>query len=121
MLSYFWVALGSALGGMARFALAEWLPVMGHGSFPLATFLANVLGSVAIGVAFATLSGDPARLFLMVGVLGGFTTFSTFSLQTLLLMTAGRIDLALLNVLGTLVCCLIGVWSGVKLAGLILP
>lgn len=94
---YLWVAVGSALGGVARYALAGWVAQRWGEAFPWGTLLVNVLGCCAIGF-FATLTaaegrhpvGAAGRLFFMTGVLGGFTTFSAFSLQTLLLVRAGE-------------------------------
>jgi CrcB protein len=116
------VAAGSAVGGVARFAVAELLARQQAGAFPWATLLVNVTGSLAIGLLAATLgaggrwSVPPVwQNLLLVGVLGGFTTFSTFSLQTILLMRSGHEGLAALNVLGSVALCLLGAWAGLRL------
>ncbi|MSO99059.1 MAG: fluoride efflux transporter CrcB [Rhodospirillaceae bacterium] len=126
MAAYFWIALGSALGGVGRYAAgvwsAEWLGV----GFPWGTLIVNVLGSFVIGV-FAALSAqagpvtisENARLFVTVGLCGGFTTFSAFSLQTLNLMQAGVWVAAAANIAGSVVLCLVAVWAGYALAGVV--
>jgi fluoride exporter len=119
MQSYIWVAIGSALGGMAR----HWCGLTGvrllGESFPWSTLFVNVVGSFIIGL-FATLTGPEgrflagttAREFVMIGVLGGFTTFSAFSLQTLSLMLDDRWTAAFLYIALSLLLCLLGVWAG---------
>ena len=110
-MTYAWVAFGSALGGMARYWLVlATFPRFGP-VFPWATVAINILGSFVIGLFGAlTMEGRwavPAeiRAFVMVGLCGGFTTFSSFSLQTLDLIRAGAMGRALLNVgLSVLLC-----------------
>src|SRR4051812_37317589 len=105
---YFWIFLGSGLGGLTRFALAGFAAERLGESFPWGTFLINVSGSFAIG-AFATLTdpdgrflvGTPARQFVMTGLLGGFRTYSSFSLQTLALARDGEWARAAANAFGT--------------------
>ena len=116
------VALGSAIGGVARYRLALWALPFSR-DLPWGTVLINVLGSFAIGL-FATLtlaSGrapapEPARVFFMVGVCGGFTTFSSFSLQTLDLLRAGSPGRALANIGLSVALCLAAVAAGHGLA-----
>jgi len=121
-MTYAWVALGSALGGMARYWLVlATFPLFGP-VFPWATVLINILGSFVIGLFGAlTMEGRwavPAeiRAFVMVGLCGGFTTFSSFSLQTLELMQKGRVELALANIGLSVLLCLgsvaLGYWLG---------
>jgi CrcB protein len=118
-MAYVWVALGGALGSVARYACsgiaARWL---GFG-FPYGTLFVNVVGSYAIGVlgtiAIAggrALSATDLRAFLIVGILGGFTTFSSFSLETFTLARGGNLGGAAANVLLSLVLCLTAVWLG---------
>ena len=113
------VAFGGALGSLARFWLAAAMTALTGPRFPWGTLLINVAGSFIIGlVAAATLA--PARLpmhpdlriFLMVGVCGGFTTFSAFSLQTLELLQAGEGWPALGYVVGSVLLCVAGAWAG---------
>ena len=95
MRSLFLIALGSALGGVARNGLSAWVAQRAGDTFPWGTLAVNVLGSLVVG-ALAAVGDSPrwglsveARQFLMIGVLGGFTTFSAFSLQTLRLIQEG--------------------------------
>ena len=111
---YLLVALGGALGAMARFGVGHLaVLVLGRG-FPYATLCVNVAGSFVIGVLYVWI-GERAppgavewRAFLMVGVLGAFTTFSSFSLETLQLYSAGLPLRALLNVVLNLMLCVLG-------------
>jgi len=113
------VAAGGAIGSLARFWLAAAMTALTGPRFPWGTLLINVLGSGIIGlVAAVTLA--PARValhpdlrvFLMVGMRGGFTTFSAFSLQTLELLQAGDTGSAAFYVAGSVVLCLVAVWCG---------
>lgn len=119
VLIYLWVALGSALGGAARYwCYGLFVPAMGS-TFPWGTLLVNVVGSSFIGF-FATLTGPdgrlmvgaPLRQFIMAGICGGFTTFSTFSLETLNLARDGEFLKAAGNILLSLGLCLAGAWLG---------
>jgi CrcB protein len=113
------VILGGALGSGLRYLLSGVVAARFGESFPLGTLSVNVIGSVAIGF-FATISGTEgrwlvspaARVFFMTGVCGGFTTFSSFSLQTLTLARDAEWLYAGLNILGSVALCLIGVWLG---------
>jgi CrcB protein len=118
-MQYFWVALGSALGGMARYwcsGVAAWL--IGE-TFPFGTLIVNVVGSFVIG-AFVALTGpdgpflvpSATRIFVTVGLCGGYTTFSSFSLQTLALFNEGEWVLAAANIVASVVLCLVAVWLG---------
>lgn len=113
-----WVALGGAVGSVLRAVIGAALPAR----FPWATILINVLGSFVIGLVMARVGAlEPvpaARLqaLLAVGFCGGFTTFSTFSHQTLVMLTNGQWGAAALNVTLSVVLCLAGTWLGLKLA-----
>lgn len=121
-----WVALGSALGGVARYWCSGLIARFMGETFPWGTLIVNVSGSLLIGF-IATVSGPDgrflipaeARQFMMVGILGGFTTFSSFSLQTLTLARDGEWLLAGANIVGSVVLCLIMVWVGHMLAVMI--
>lgn len=121
-MSYLWVTLGSAVGGLLRYALTR-LTLTFSVQFPYGTILINVLGCLAIGY-FGTLTlegehyavSDNLRLFVMVGLCGGFTTFSSFSLQTFDLLRAGAWGRALANVGASVVLCLVAVAAGHLLA-----
>lgn len=122
------VALGGAIGSMLRFLAGGWVAgrMLGGNpqtAFPVATLLVNVAGSFLIGVVFAWLDQvvrDPAlrdglRAFLVVGVLGGFTTFSTFSLETIHLIETGLWDRALLNIIASVALCIAAAYAGLAL------
>ena len=121
--SFLFVALGGGLGSMGRFAvslaLGKWVP-----GFPLGTLLVNVLGS--FGIAFFSYKtgsdgkewalNPQLRHLLFVGFFGGFTTFSSFSLQTIELIQKDRIHSALANVGLSIICCLFAAWAGISAA-----
>jgi CrcB protein len=110
------VSLGSALGGLGRFALGQAVATRLDGAFPWGILLVNVLGCLAIGVCYGVSEREWVRCFVMAGILGGFTTFSAFSLDTLKLAEAGRWGQAGGYVVLSLATCLIVVWLG-TLAG----
>jgi CrcB protein len=116
------IAVGGAVGSLARWALGEALPAA-RGSFPWATFLENVSGGFALGVlmVFVVDVWSPSRYvrpFLGVGVLGGFTTFSTYLLDARGLVVADAGPLAVVYVFGSLVVGLVAVWLGIATARL---
>jgi CrcB protein len=112
-----WVGLGGAVGAMARYSLG--LLFAGQ-TFPWGTLTINVAGSFFIG-ALWSFCGEQnwfiswGRGFLLVGVLGGFTTFSAFSLETLLLINNGRIAVATTYVMASVGLCLLSVWLGSRI------
>ena len=119
VLAYFWIAVGSALGGVARYWCSDVVGRFSVGLFPWGTIIVNVSGSFVIGFANALagpgggpLLGTSARQFVMVGICGGYTTFSAFSLQTLILAREGRWLEVGLNVVLSVVLCLLSVWLG---------
>lgn len=104
------------MGAVCRWGISL-LPVLQRGPFPLATLLTNLAGAVLIGLVMgASQRWDPLSptvlLFLRVGVCGGFTTFSTFSLESLVLLEDGRPVLFGLYVVLSVALCLAGVWVG---------
>ena len=109
---------GGAVGSALRYCLTG-LVQRNITSFPLGTLAVNVVGCLAIGFLserFAA-AGDPdLRLAVLVGVLGGFTTFSAFSLETLHMIQARQMGLALLNIGGSVALCLFSVWAGQQAA-----
>jgi fluoride exporter len=117
------VAVGSALGGVARYGLSGLVARSFGETFPWGTLIVNVLGSFLIGFV-ATITGPDGRVlvspvtrqFWMPGIFGGFTTFSSFSLQTLSLAQDGEWTRALANVTLSVALCLLGVWLGATLA-----
>jgi CrcB protein len=126
MESYFWVAVGGALGTTGRYWLSGLVARTIGETFPWGTLIINVSGSFVIGF-FAALTGPDGRLFVgsttrqfvMIGICGGYTTFSSFSLQTLNLMNDGEWFRAGGNVGLSVVLCLVAVWVGFVLAATI--
>ncbi len=120
MITTLWIAIGGALGSIARYWMAVGVARLTGPDFPWGTILINILGSFVIGLfAALTAAGTgrwavPAdlRSFVMVGICGGFTTFSSFSLQTLELMRDGRMGQAMANVLLSVALCLAAVAAG---------
>jgi CrcB protein len=123
MESYIWIAIGSALGGMARFWFSGVIARAIGETFPWGTLLVNVTGSFVIGF-FAAITGPDGRIFassltrqfVMIGICGGYTTFSSFSLQTLNLMNDGEWLYAGGNIVLSVVLCLVAVWAGHAIA-----
>jgi CrcB protein len=122
MRTYLIVAAGGALGSFSRHWVSGWIAGRFGETFPWGTLLVNVSGCAVIGVLAALtapdgrwLAPDWFRPFVLVGVLGGYTTFSSFSLQTLTLAQDGDWLRAAGNVLGSVVFCLSGVWLGHQL------
>ena len=110
------VGAGGAVGAVCRWGISL-LPVLQRGPFPLATLLTNLAGAVLIGLVVGASQrwdqlSPTVLLFLRVGVCGGFTTFSTFSLESLVLLEDGRPVLFGLYVLLSVALCLLGVWVG---------
>ncbi|MBM3546640.1 MAG: fluoride efflux transporter CrcB [Alphaproteobacteria bacterium] len=111
-----WVGLGGAIGSIGRYWLALLFEALIASRFPWATVVTNITGSFVIGVVAALPLSPTMRQFLMVGVLGGYTTFSAFSLQTLVLAQDGEWPKAVANVLASVILCLAAVWLGHALA-----
>ncbi len=119
MIGYLWIGLGGALGSMGRAWLALTVARITGPQFPWGTILINVIGSFIIGF-FGTLTASGSRFavpsdvraFVMVGICGGFTTFSSFSLQTLELARDGRVAQALGNIALSVMLCLSAVAAG---------
>jgi|SRR5215217_633717 len=118
MYPFLLVGAGGAIGAMSRYGLGTIMGRLWPMSFPLATLLINILGSVAMGLFIGLMARwlpvwqEDARLFAAVGVLGGFTTFSAFSLDTIVLIERGELLMAGAYVLLSVVVCLIGLYLG---------
>jgi CrcB protein len=115
------VGLGGALGSMLRFGMSTGLHALLGRAFPWGTLFVNVTGSFAIGLLYVLLIervalGPEWRALLMVGLLGGYTTFSSFSIETLNLIESGDLMRATVNVLASVALCLAAVWAGVSVA-----
>jgi len=119
------ISLGGALGAVLRHALATLVTEQAETEFPLGIFTVNVVGCFIMSVCYVLLVqrqllGDPWRDFALVGLLGAFTTFSTFSLQAYDLLISGRWALALGYVLGSVLVCLLAVFVGVFLTRMLI-
>ena len=121
MSKLFLIFLGSGVGGVGRFVVGGWAQRVGNGAFPTGTLFVNVFGSFAIGflgAAFASrwLVREEYRIALVVGVLGGFTTYSAFSMETFALLNDGQRWRATANVVLSVLLGLIAVWFGYRMA-----
>lgn len=116
-MGFLFVGLGGAVGAMLRYAISL-IPY--KGGFPLLTFVTNILGALLIGfiVGYALKRNvnDSLMLFLKTGLCGGFTTFSTFSLEAYNLFVSGSKILAVSYAVLSTVCCILGVWLGIALS-----
>jgi CrcB protein len=122
---YLALALGGAFGAIARYWMSTGLNQLSQLLFPIGTFSVNVLGSFFIGSLYIYLSerpdlSDASRHLLITGFLGALTTFSSFSLETLLLIEQGHYNIALLNVIGSVMFCLGAAYLGISLARIFL-
>jgi CrcB protein len=110
------VVLGGGVGAGSRYLLGVWLQGQPGNGFPWGTFAVNALGSLMIGLVFGLAQRGSlppaATLFLAVGVLGGFTTFSAFSYETMLLLANGSVGASFLNVAGQFAVGLVAVYAG---------
>ncbi len=123
LFTYSAIAIGGAIGACLRFALSEWMLHLFGRAFPFGTLLVNILGSFVIGLLYGLLiteqiAPNPWRIFIGIGVLGAFTTFSTFSMDTVLLLQQGDWQKAIANVVLNLVLCLTLAWLGLKLGSM---
>jgi len=115
------IAAGGAFGALMRFWVSNGVYAWLGRGFPWGTLSVNIVGSFVIGLAFVLLTerlsfGSEVRAFIMIGFLGAFTTFSTFSLETLSLMQEGLLLKAVVNILISVILCIIATWSGMMLA-----
>ena len=116
--NFLWVGLGGGIGAMLRFLVS---PVLfKSGAFPLYTMLINIVGSLCIGLIFAWSLKDEhfpeqIKLFLATGLCGGFTTFSAFSLENLIMIRSGHYWAALMYISFSVIACLLAVFAGFKI------
>ena len=115
---WFLVFFGGGLGSLARYGIGQFFEKKSEG-FPAATFIANVLACFILGAALAFFQknqlSDSGRILLITGFCGGFSTFSTFSGETLSLFQNGQPFLALINILASFALCLLAVWLGIRM------
>lgn len=116
-----YIAVGGAFGAVLRYLVAGAAQRLGGATFPVGTLVVNVLGCLVIGLLGGMLAGpvlmrDAYRTFLQIGLLGAFTTFSTYGIETFALVNEGSWGLALLNVVASNVCGFGAVWVGYRVA-----
>ncbi|MCG8413713.1 MAG: fluoride efflux transporter CrcB [Pseudomonadales bacterium] len=121
MMTYLAIAIGGALGAVSRYWLSSSVQSITSSGFPMGTFTVNALGSFLIGLLFILFSerlqmAETLRPLLIVGFLGAMTTFSTFSLDALLLFQEGNYNTALFYILSSVVVCLFAAYIGILLA-----
>ena len=115
------IAIGGALGSVARFASVSYLTPLFNYRFPFGTFVVNILGSLLIGIAYVVLVEKAAlaaewRLFFMTGILGGFTTFSAFSLEMLQMWQEGHVLISIAYATGSVMLGLLMAYAGMQVA-----
>ena len=128
MFIYLLIALGGAIGSIARYWLTATVETRLNGLFPWGTFLVNLSGCVLIGLfaALPAAGGRPmppneTRAFLIIGLCGGYTTFSAFSLQTLNLLRLGDWPRASAYVASSVILCVLGTWLGLRAGTWLFP
>ena len=118
------IALGGAAGSVLRYGVSEAMRTYTPGTFPWGTLLVNITGCFAIGLLAALFAGpvpvrEEVRLCILVGVLGGYTTFSSFSLETFTLIRDNQPGAAFLYSIGSVILGLAATWAGVQLARMV--
>ncbi|MDA1001045.1 MAG: fluoride efflux transporter CrcB [bacterium] len=122
MPNWLWVALGGAAGSALRYGVANTVQRWSGGAWPLGTLSVNVIGSFVMGLIAALVltrgfAPDPTRHLVIVGVLGGFTTFSAFSLETFQLFQNGHWGSAAANIAISVAGCVLATWAGFSITG----
>lgn len=114
MMQWLAVFIGGGLGSLARYGVSVWMMGRYAHALPLATIISNLFASVLLGIGFymseKSMLSSEWKLFLMVGVCGGFSTFSTFSLETFMLIKEGMWTWAIANVLLSVSICIAAIW-----------
>jgi CrcB protein len=121
MTKWLLIAVGGAFGSVLRYAVQGWFQRLSNGSFPVGTLAVNVIGCLIVGFLSAALMGpilirEEYRIGLMVGIIGGFTTFSTFGLESFNLANDGEMPLALANMALSCGLGFFAVWAGYRIA-----
>ena len=123
MIRFLAVAAGGAIGAMMRYGASLFISQLFQGPAPVATWTVNLLGCLLIGFLVPYLmtipASTPIQLFVLVGFLGSLTTFSTFSMESVVLWRDGQILLVLLNAVGSVAAGIVLVWAGMKLHELV--
>ena len=124
MLLYLYIAVGGALGAIARFAVGGWVQQAAGPEFPWGTLVVNISGALLLGFLYVVLEGAPAsrewRAFLGIGVCGGYTTFSTFSYETARLLQDGQLGRAGAYMAASTLLCVAAALIGFRLAATVL-
>ncbi|NOT55320.1 MAG: fluoride efflux transporter CrcB [Deltaproteobacteria bacterium] len=125
-MDYLLIGLGGFLGANARYLVAQWVGRIWGFGFPYGTFIINVSGSFCLGLLMGVLHHRPLdflqpRLFFAVGFLGAYTTFSTFSYETLRLAQDGQLTVVLVYVVGSVLLGLLAVWCGFACGKFLIP
>ena len=111
------IGLGSGIGGMFRFIISYLTATYNYKNFPLGTFTVNIIGCFLMGFIFHLIIEnqwpDSLKFFLLTGVLGGFTTFSAFSLETIKLIENQNYSIAILYVISSIIIGLLSTWTGI--------
>lgn len=110
MISWFAIFIGGGLGSLFRYGISKWVITFSESQFPLATLISNILSCIAMGAGLALIiprmeGNEWLKPFLLIGFCGGFSTFSTFSLETLQLLKTGNHMFAIVNVLVSVALC----------------
>ncbi|MGD8483885.1 MAG: fluoride efflux transporter CrcB [Thioalkalispiraceae bacterium] len=118
MLNIIAIAGGGAIGALLRYWMSGWVYSLAGRDFPYGTLAVNVMGSFMMGLLFILLDerfnlGPQWRALLLIGLLGAFTTFSTFSIETLNLLLSGEAGKAVLNILLSVSICIFATWLGI--------
>ena len=118
------IGLGGFIGAVCRYGVGGWVQRWGGGTFPYGTLIVNVTGCFLIGIILMLseqrqLFSPHTRLFLTVGILGAFTTFSTFGYETLELLRDRNLQAVAINILANVMCGLLAVWAGVALVRMV--
>jgi CrcB protein len=106
------IAVGGALGSVARYLLSTFVLRVSGTLFPLGTFVVNVIGCLVFATTQRAAISPTTRLFLLTGVLGGFTTFSSYAFESFLLVRDGQMAWAAINIAGQVIAGLAGMWVG---------
>ncbi len=120
-MKYLLIGLGGGMGALARYVVSGWGQAIAGGLFPLGTFIANVVGCVLIGFFAGAFSGpilirEEYRMAIVVGFLGGFTTFSSYAWETFAMLNDGQWVRPLANIMLSNLACLAAVWAGYRVA-----
>ena len=115
-MKYLYLLSGGAIGTLARYLVSGWTHKLYLGTFPMGTLVVNAVGSLLIGLVWGLFESSSyagfIRTFFMIGILGGFTTYSTFSLETMALFKEGEVRIALFNILITNILAILAVFTG---------